>query len=81
MSENRAEAEVEMIGGGWPLLQKDFHDTLRRVAISEFRTFSLLAVPVQYLACFGLNLFEVLTDNLIRVSCNRHRILDVFSQR
>jgi len=63
-----------------PLLQKDLHDTLRRGAIPQFRTFSLLAVATQNLAGFGLDVFEVLTGNLIRVSCNRHRTLDVFSR-
>jgi len=55
MSENGAEAEVEMIGGGWPLLQKDFHDTLRRVAIPKFRTLFLLIMAVPCLPrCFGI---------------------------
>ena len=80
LSEDGAVAGAKVTVGGRPLLQKDFHDTLRRVAIPEFRTFSLLTVAAQDLARFGLNLLEVLTDNMIRASCNRHRALGVFSQ-
>ena len=54
---------------------------LHRVAIPEFRPFSLLAVAGQYLARFCLNLLAVLADNMIRASGNRHRTLGVFSQR
>src|SRR5271170_4263637 len=47
-------ARAERTVGGQPLLQKDFHDPLRRVAIPEFRTFSLLTVAGQYLARFRI---------------------------
>jgi hypothetical protein len=75
-----AVAGEETTVGGSALLQKDFHDTLRRVAIPEFRTSSLLTVAVQYLARFGLNLLEVLTDNMIRTSCDSYRMLADSSQ-
>ena len=57
-----AEAAAKITVAGGALLQKDFHDTLRRVAIPEFRAFSLLTVAAQNLAHFGRNLLEVPTD-------------------
>ncbi len=80
LSEVGAEAGAKITVGGGALLQKDFHNTLRRVAIPEFGTFSFLTGAAQDLVRFGLNLLGVLTDNIVGASCNRHWALGVFSQ-
>ena len=70
-----------MTVGGQVLLQKDLDDTLRRVAIPEFRTFSRLTIAGQYLARLRIYLFKVLPDNMVSTSGDRHWTLGVFSQR
>lgn len=62
------------------LPKKDFHDAICCVAIPEFGALAFLTTSVQYIPCLSLYLLGILTDDVIRTSCNCYRTLRVFSQ-
>jgi hypothetical protein len=53
---------------GPALLQKDIHDTLRRMGIPAFRTSSRFTIAGRYLARFSTYLFEIPTEYMVGIS-------------